>query len=96
MDFKREIRGALNQGADHEALVTLVRRHKAADGSQQATYDARQEIWLDFGLHADNHGEENRLRDELEYLMELVWGFCSQGNAIWGTTLSNEAHRSKG
>lgn len=79
----------LESGADHAALLELVRRHKEGGLSQRDAYDALHELWLEHGFDDDQKGE-NQLRDDLEYVMEIVWGFCPAAAAIWPTSLSNE------
>ena len=34
--------------------------------------------------------EADPVRDDLEYVMEIVWGYCSSEAAIWETSLRNE------
>jgi hypothetical protein len=89
MNFKEEILRGLRQGADASALREVVHRFKAGGGTQREAYDLLEEVWRDLGFAEDQGGCENPTRDELEYLMELVWGFCGTEEAIWETSLSN-------
>lgn len=86
-DLKSEFRAALGRRADHEALLDIVRRYKAFGGSPQQAYDVLQAIWIGMGFDEDPHDAVNETRDNLEYVMEVVWGFS--GRAIWESSLSN-------
>jgi len=88
MALKSEFVEALQRGVDHESLLNIVRRHKQLGLTQRETYDVLQEIWHEKGFDVDD-GEHNPLRDNLEYVMEIVWGFCSAGRGIWDTSLTN-------
>jgi hypothetical protein len=90
MNLKQDIKAALDAAAGDDALLELVRQHKRAGLEQRAAYDELQEVWLEFGFDNDSHDGENATRDNLEYLMEVVWGFCPAGIAIWPTSLSPE------
>jgi hypothetical protein len=89
-DFEFEVRDALDRDADHKVLLDIVRCYKDRGGTQRETYDALQRIWLGFGFDEDEHDAPNRLRDELEYTMEVVWGFCSSEQRIWESSLTND------
>jgi len=91
MDMKREFQDALERGATHDSLVEIVRRHKQGGMTQRQSYDALQEIWLEKGFDDDDGEEENPVRDELEAVMEIVWGFCPSQRAIWDTPLSDSS-----
>lgn len=91
MGFKDEILASLKEKPDHKSLVEIIRRHKAAGKSQRETYNELEEIWLQFGFDEDDGGGANPLRDELEYALELTWGFCPAGAKIWETSLTNHA-----
>lgn len=90
MNLKRDFKEALESGAGHEALLELVRRHKHAGLGQRAAYDALQDLWLEYGFENDSQEGENAIRDNLEYVMEVVWGFSPASVAIWPTSLSME------
>jgi hypothetical protein len=89
MSFKTEILDALRAGADHEMLLYIIRRFKATGGTQRETYKLLQDIWIELGFNEDAGEETNKVRDELEYVMELVWGFCSRQQSLWETSLHN-------
>lgn len=89
MTLKREFKTALEAGEDHRALLDIVRRHKASGLAQRDAYDALQELWQEYGYH-DDEQSESELRNNLEYIMEIVWGFCPAAAAIWPESLSNE------
>ncbi|MEX0701679.1 MAG: hypothetical protein WD069_06235 [Planctomycetales bacterium] len=89
MDVKGEFRTALESGANDAALLELVRRHKASGLAQRDAYDALQELWQEYGFHDDDQ-TESEVRNNLEYVMENVWGFCPAAAAIWPESLSNE------
>jgi hypothetical protein len=87
--FRDEFLAALQGGAAIDALLDIVRQFKAGGGAQREAYETLQAIWLEFGFDSDEGDEANPLRDKLEYVMEVVWGFCSPGASIWDGTLSN-------
>jgi hypothetical protein len=89
-DLDSEVRDALAREPDHKALMDIMRHFKEAGGSQREAYDTLQRIWEEHGFHDDEHASPNVLRDELEYTMEVVWGFCSSGQRIWDSSLNNE------
>jgi hypothetical protein len=89
MDLDAEIRDVLTRKPDHRALLEIMRRFKEAGGSQREAYETLQRIWEEHGFQDDEHDNPNLLRDELEYTMEVVWGFCSSGQMIWDSSLTN-------
>lgn len=90
MELDAEVRDVLARDPDHSVLLQIMRRFKEAGGSQREAYDTLQRIWEEHGFHSDEHDSPNVLRDELEYTMEVVWGFCSSGQMIWDSSLTNE------
>lgn len=72
-DFKHRIRGALEQHADDQALLALVRQHYASGGTKSEAYDALQEIWQDYGYADVEDDGADAKRATLEYVMERVW-----------------------
>ncbi|MGD9857893.1 MAG: hypothetical protein AB7U20_23360 [Planctomycetaceae bacterium] len=90
MRLKTEFRASLESGANHDELAALVRRHKASGLSQREAYDQLQQLWVEYGFDADDHDGENPVRDNLEYIMEIVWGFCPAERAIWEDSLSTQ------
>jgi hypothetical protein len=93
MTLKSEFQKQLEAGADDSGLVALVRRFKADGLSQREAYDQLHALWLEYGFD-DDDTDESPLRDNLEYVMEIVWGFCPAGRAIWDGSLSNESQPS--
>ncbi len=89
MNLKTEFHKALFSGAPHEELVEVVLRYKATGGTQREAYDQLHELWLELGFDEDESNQPNPQRDELEYVMELVWGFCSSEKTLWETSLSS-------
>jgi hypothetical protein len=89
MTLRSEFQKQLEAGADDSELVSLVRRFKAGGLSQRDAYDQLHELWLAYGF--DDDTDESPRRDNLEYVMEIVWGFCPAGRAIWDGSLSNES-----
>lgn len=81
---------ALDGGKNQEALLELVRRYKEAGLGQRAAYDALQELWHEYGFNDDAQQAENNARDNLEHVMEIVWGYSPSAGAIWPTSLSRE------
>jgi len=90
MSLKTEFKEALEGGAAHDALLDLVRRHKQAGLDQRPAYDALRALWLEYGFDDDAQDDENAVRDNLEYVMEVVWGYCPAGSSLWPTSLSRE------
>lgn len=88
--FVEEISDALRKSARAETLIEIVQSHKANGLSQRAAYGALEHLWKELGFD-DEEGEGNPIRDELEYVMELVWGFCPEGVGIWETSLSDSS-----
>jgi hypothetical protein len=88
MNLQSEFQDALARGADDDELLDVVRRYKSGGGNQREAYDALHAIWSDHGYAADTSESDDPTRDQLEYVMEIVWGFCSTDQAIWETTLS--------
>jgi hypothetical protein len=86
-DLRDEILGALQRGASHNDLLAIVLRHKSRGVSQRETYDTLQRIRDDFGCD-EQADEESPLCVALEAIMDRVWGFCPQADAIWGSSLS--------
>jgi hypothetical protein len=71
MNLKQAFLAALKAREHHDALLKLVRRYHAQGMTPQESYNALEEIWMDFGFDAS--GEDSPLRDDLEYVMERVW-----------------------
>jgi hypothetical protein len=67
-----------------------MRRFKEAGGTQKEAYDTLQRIWEAYGFQDEEHDVPNLVRDELEFTMEVVWGFCSAGQRIWESSLAND------
>jgi hypothetical protein len=86
-DLKNDFRTALEEHLGHESLLEIVRRYKSAGGGQRQAYDALQSLWIEMGFDEDPHDAENETRDNLEYVMEVVWGFS--GRPIWESSLAN-------
>lgn len=76
MSFKQEFLRELHSGADSKQLLKIIHKHEPAVENLRVTYDALQEIWLEFGFDASDEG--GTLRDELEYVMEKVWFQCPE------------------
>lgn len=89
MNFNADFRKALLSGASHENLINLVLDYKSVGGTQRVAYDQLHELWLAVGFDEDESDHPNPQRDEVEYVMELVWGFCSSEKALWETSLSS-------
>ena len=89
MELKSEVKEQLLADASHPELVDIVLRYKDSGGTQREAYDQLHELWLELGFDEDESVQPNLVRDELEYLMELVWGFCSSDKALWETSLSS-------
>jgi hypothetical protein len=89
MNLKAEFRKELLSGASHEELIEVVLRYKSQGGTQREAYDQLHELWLELGFDEDESDAPNNQRDELEYVMEIVWGFCSSDKALWETSLSS-------
>jgi hypothetical protein len=89
MNLKSESRKELLAGASHEDLVEVVLQFKSTGGTQREAYDQLHELWLELSFDEEESDQPNPPRDELEYVMELVWGFCSSDNALWETSLSS-------
>ena len=88
-EFESKLRDSLAQGAGHELLLGIVRRFKVDGGTQREAYDTLQRIWLEYGFDEDDGELPNQIRDDLEYAMEVTWGFCSSAQRIWESSLSN-------
>lgn len=88
MALKNEFQANLERGADHEELLALVRRFKTGGVGQREAYDQLQELWLEYGF--DDDDGETSIRENLEYVMEIVWGFCPAGRRIWEQSLSKQ------
>lgn len=91
-DLEAEVRAALERGADHRSLLETVGRYKDRGVTQREAYDALERIRLGFGFNDDEGDAPNRLRDELEFTMEVVWDFCSGGQRIRETSLTNNSY----
>ncbi len=89
MNLKLEFSKALHSGASQEALIEIVLQYKSTGGTQRGAYDQLHELWLELGFDEDESDHPNSQRDELEYVMELVWGFCSSEKTLWETSLSS-------
>lgn len=88
--FKVEIVGALTSGAASLTLIEIVERHKDAGLSQQAAYDALEELFTEFDCQ--QIGEEGSPTcGMLGGLMDRVWGYCSSKDAIWDVSLSGKS-----
>lgn len=72
MNFKDIFLTALRHGEDYDALMELVRKHRAEGLSSDAAYEALHEIWLERGFNTTT-AEERTLQDTLEAVMEKVW-----------------------
>jgi len=90
MTFKETFQKRLERGDGADELLTLVRDYKAKGLSQREAYDELQELWLSYGFDDDDHDGVNSIRDNLEYVMEVVWGFCPAGRALWEGSLSQQ------
>jgi hypothetical protein len=90
MTLKHETQSLLESGGDSSDVIDLVRRFKSDGTSQREAYDALQDLWAGYGFDDDDQAEPNRIRNELEHAMEVVWGFCPEATRIWDTSLSNE------
>jgi hypothetical protein len=89
MDLRTEVYEALQRSAGHEELLAIVRRHKFAGINQRQAYETLERLWKE--LHFDeNEGEESPMQTNLEYVLEVVWGFCPRAAALWETSLSKE------
>lgn len=93
MKPKSDLQAALDQGADHKTLLGIARRHKDRGVTQREVYDTLQRIWLDFGFNDDEGDAPNRLRDELEFAMEIVWGFMQQRTEDLGIVVDQRTSR---
>ena len=89
MTFKTEFQSKLESGVEYDELLALVRQCKTDGLSQRETYDQLQELWLKYGFD-DDDGGDNPIRDNLEYVMEIVWGFCPDPRQIWESSLSRQ------
>jgi hypothetical protein len=89
MNLNLEFRNALLAGATQEELKEIVLRYKTSGGTQRDAYDHLHELWLELGFDEDESDAPNPQRDELEYVMEIVWGFCSSDKALWEKSLSS-------
>jgi hypothetical protein len=85
INLRDEIVAALNRSAPRDDLLTIVLRHKERGVSQRVTYDTLQSVWIERGC---NEGEDNRLCESLEDVMDRVWGFCPARDAIWDSSLT--------
>lgn len=74
MKFKYEFIAAWQGGQDYRTLQALAVLHQAQVPQPQQTYDALQEIWLEFGY--DKSEDATPLQDTLEAVMEKVWYRC--------------------
>ncbi len=88
--LKAKLVDALDQGPDHKVLLDIIRTFKAKGGAQRIAYDTLEALWKDYGFHQDAGSGKNPVRDELEYAMEIVWGFCAEGMGIWDRSLTND------
>jgi hypothetical protein len=86
--LKAKLVDALSEVADHKVLLDIVRAFKAEGGAQRIAYDTLEAIWKDYGFDQSDGSDKNSTRDELEYAMEIVWGFCAEGFGIWDGSLS--------
>ena len=71
MDLKKDFLAALNANATHQSLLQLVHRHQAHGLTPEESYKVLQQIWLESGF--DDSGDNDPMRDNLEYVMEKVW-----------------------
>jgi hypothetical protein len=89
-NLREEIVSALKRGAPYDDLLAIVLHHKARGASQKATYAALESARMEMGCN-DAAGENNPLCAGLEDIMDRVWGFCPQSDAIWESSMS-EVH----
>jgi hypothetical protein len=89
MTLKETFQKRLELGDGADELLDLVRDYKTKGLSQRAAYDELQELWLSCGFDDDDGGEDP-VRDNLEYVMEVVWGFCPAGQELWEGSLSQQ------
>jgi hypothetical protein len=88
VSFQEDFFAALRAGAKQDELEQIVTRYKAQGLSQQAAYDALWKIWQDLGLQDPD--KDSPWRDELEIMMERVWGFTTREGMIWERSLRNQ------
>jgi hypothetical protein len=86
-NLHEEIVAALKRGASSDDLLAIVLRHKAHGASQQATYAALESARIAMGCN-DAERTDHPQYESLEDIMDRVWGFCSQTDAIWESSLS--------
>ena len=89
MNLKSEFRMALLSGAPHEELIEVVLQYKSQGGAQREAYDQLHALWLELGFDEEESNQPHSQKDELEYILELVWGFCSSEKALWESSLSS-------
>jgi hypothetical protein len=90
MTLKETFQKRLERGDSADDLLDVVRDYKSNGLSQREAYDELQELWLSYGFDDDDRDGVNPLRDNLEYAMEVVWGFCPSGQGIWDGSLSQQ------
>jgi hypothetical protein len=88
--LKAKLVDALGQMPDHKVLLDIIRTFKAKGGAQRIAYNTLEAVWKDYGFHQHDGSGKNSVRDELEYAMEIVWGFCAEGMGIWDRPLTND------
>ena len=91
-NLREEIVSALKRGASANDLLAVVLRHKARGASQQATYAALESVRMEMGCN-DAERADHPGCASLEDIMDRVWGFCPEADAIWESSLS-EVHGS--
>jgi hypothetical protein len=87
MNLETDFRAAWKAGTDAEALLELVRRHRAKGLSGQDAYDALERLWLENGY---DRGEEppTALQHNLEHVLEKTW--YSRSEIIPDPSMSSE------
>ena len=85
-NLREEIVSALKRDASSDDLLAIVLRHKALGASQKATYAALESARMEMGCDAQRGGDPRC--EGLEDIMDRVWGFCPQTDAIWESSMS--------
>ena len=88
VNLREEIVAALKRDASADDLLAIVLRHKARGASQKATYAALESARMELGC---NDAEDSPRCESLEGIMDRVWGYCPQTDAIWESSMS-EVH----
>jgi hypothetical protein len=87
--FFGEIRDALSRHASHEELIKIVLCYKSLGISQQGASSALEQLRND--LCTDDEAEESPTCSNLGAVMDRVWGYCSQSERLWESSLSEAA-----